>query len=68
MFEFNLLVTYLYDFLGTRREIRRTLKSLGDDSALIRRTMIKGIVGVTTSLDSHELASNLRILATEKPH
>ena len=68
MFEFNLLVTYLYDFLGTRREIRRTLSSLGDDSALIRRTLIKGIVGVTTSLDNHELATNLRILAAEKPH
>jgi tRNA(Ser,Leu) C12 N-acetylase TAN1 len=68
MFQFNLLVTYSYDFLGARREIRKALKSLGDDSALVRRTLVKGIIGVVTSLDSHEIATNLRKLAVEDPH
>lgn len=68
MFEFNLLVTYSYDFLGARREIRSALRSLGDDSALVRRTLVKGIIGVLTSLDNHELATNLRKIAAEDPH
>jgi len=68
MFEFNILVTYAYDFLGTRREIARVLALLGDETPTIRRTLVKGIVGVLTSLDVHELSKELQRIASDKPN
>ena len=68
MIEFNLLVTYSYDFLGARREIGKTLTALGDPSATIRRTIIKGIVGVVTSLNPHELWKSLQNVVCERPN
>jgi tRNA(Ser,Leu) C12 N-acetylase TAN1 len=67
MFEFNLLVTYAYDFLGARREIARILALLGDEAPTIRRTLVKGIIGVITSLDVHELSKELRRIASGNP-
>jgi len=68
MFEFNLLVTYAYDFLGTRREIARILSLLGDEAPTIRRTLVKGIAGVLTSLNVHQLSSKLERIASTSPN
>ena len=65
MFEFNLLVTHAYDFLGARREIARMLSLLGDEAPTIRRTIVKGIIGVLTSLDVHKLSSKLQRIASD---
>jgi len=65
MFEFNLLVTYAYDFLGTRREIARMLSRLGDEAPTIRRTLVKGIIGVITSLNVHQLSKELQRIAND---
>lgn len=67
MFEFNLLVTYSLDFLGARKEIDKVLKLIGDESPSIRRTIVKGIIGVFTSLDVHHLSSKLEKIALENP-
>ncbi len=67
MFEFKLLVTYSYDFLGARREIARILALLGDDFPTIRRTIVKGVVGVLTSLDTHQLSTKLQKIAVDNP-
>jgi tRNA(Ser,Leu) C12 N-acetylase TAN1 len=67
MFEFNLLVTYTYDFLGARREIGKILSLLDDEAPTIRRTIVKGIIGVLTSLPAHELSSKLQNIASNSP-
>ena len=68
MFEFNLLVTYAYDFLRARREIIRILSLLGDEAPTIRRALVKGIIGVITSLSVHKLSSELQRIANDNPN
>ncbi len=67
MLEFKLIVTYSYNFLGAKREIARVLALLGDDFPTIRRTIIKGVVGVLTSLDAHQLSTKLQKIAVDDP-
>jgi len=68
MFQFNLLVTYAYDFLGARREAAGILSLLGDDSPTIRRTLVKGVMGILTFLDAHQLHAGLRKFVEDKPN
>ena len=67
MLEFKLLVTYSYGFLEARTEIARVLALLGDDFPTIRRTIVKGVVGVLTSLDTHQLSTKLQKIAVDDP-
>ena len=67
MFEFNLLVTYAYDFLGAKREVAKILSLLGDENPKVRRTLVKGVIGVITSLDVHRLSPELQKLAADDP-
>ena len=68
MFAFNLIVTYSFGFLGARREAYKVLTLLGDETPVIRRTNVKVIIGVLTSLDPHKFSTNLIQIATEKPN
>lgn len=65
MFPFNLLVSFDYNFLAARREIFETLTPLGDERPIVRRTIVRGLIGVRTSLDAHGVVRELQRMQNE---
>lgn len=61
MHNWNLLVSCKWNAFGrARNEIRAFLAKQGDNSPVIERTLARGIIGVTTSLDSREVVHSAR--------
>jgi len=68
MYDFNLLVSCPWPFMGkARREIAYFLRQLGDEKPAIEPTVARGIIGVKTRLDSREVIKELRILFSQDP-
>ena len=68
MYDFNLLVSCSWGVYGkAKKEIVLTLKTLGDESPIVKRTIAEGIIGVKTLLDSREVVCGLRRLFNEDP-
>lgn len=68
MYDFNLLVSCSWGLYGkAKKEITYILKTLGDESPIVKRTIAKGIIGVKTKLDSREVIYELRRLFNEDP-
>jgi len=65
MFLYNLLVSFDYGFMATRREVFESLAALGDERPTVRRTIIRGLIGVKTSLDPHDVVRKLRQMQDE---
>ena len=65
MFPYNLLVSFDYDFMAARREVFESLAALGDEEPTVRRTIIRGLIGVKTSLDPHDAVRKLRQMQDE---
>jgi len=68
LYAFNLLVSCSWgDYGRAEEEIIRVLRTLGDDSPFVRRSLAEGIIGVKTCLDSREVVRGLRRLFDEDP-
>ena len=68
MYDFNLLVSCSWGVYGkAKKEIAHILKTLGDESPLVKRTIAEGIIGVKTKLNSREVVYGLRRLFDEDP-
>lgn len=68
MYDFNLIISYPWPFVGrARNEIVHFLRILGDEDPIVERTLARGIIGVKTNLDSRDVARQLSALFNEDP-
>jgi tRNA acetyltransferase TAN1 len=68
MYEFNLLISYLWGaHRKAKEEILRILRTLDDENPLVRRTIAMGIMGVKTSLDPRGVVHKLREMFNKDP-
>jgi tRNA(Ser,Leu) C12 N-acetylase TAN1 len=66
--DFNLLVSSSWrGFRGASREIRGLLRTLGDEAPTVGRTLVKGLVGVKTTLDPRKVVGELSQLFEREP-
>jgi tRNA acetyltransferase TAN1 len=67
-YNFNLLVSRSHGgHRRARREIRAILKVLGDEHPTVSRTVVRGLVGVKTSLAPRDVVRALRALQERDP-
>ncbi len=59
MFPYNLLISFDFDFMAARREVFESLAAFGDDKPIVRRTIIRGLIGVKTCLNPHDAVGKL---------
>jgi hypothetical protein len=68
MYDFNLLVSRSHGgYQRARREILAILKALGDEEPTVSRTLVKGLIGVKTSLAPRDVIRGLRGLQERDP-
>jgi len=68
MYDFNLLVSCSWGGYGrAKKEILNILRTVGDEKAIVRRTVAEGIIGAKTSLDPREVIRELRKLYDKDP-
>jgi tRNA acetyltransferase TAN1 len=68
MYGYNLLVSFGWRrFHSTRAEIRNILAKLGDNNAIIKRTIAHGIAGVNTILDPRQVIKELYNMYNQDP-
>ena len=68
MYDFNLLVSCPWTMIWkAKHEIADALKLLGDENAIIKPTVARGIIGVKTRLDSREVVKGLQKLFLKDP-
>jgi tRNA(Ser,Leu) C12 N-acetylase TAN1 len=65
--EFNLLVSSSWRGPAALREIRQFLRELGDEAPIVKRTIVDGIIGVTTTLDPRGVIRDLRAVFERNP-
>lgn len=67
-YDFNLLVTHPWRaYRRARAEILALLRTLGDDTPAVRRTLARGVIGVKTILDPRGVTKGLRALYERDP-
>lgn len=62
MIEYNLLVSYQQSFKAAKQELLALFEKLGDSSALIEKTLARGIIGVKTALNNKKVIEKVREL------
>ncbi len=68
VYDFNLLVSRSRGgYPRARREIRAILKALGDEKPTVSRTLVRGLIGVKTSLPPRDVVRGLRTLQGANP-
>lgn len=68
MYGYNLLVSFGWRrFYPASAEIRKILTNLGDNNAIIKRTVAKGIAGVNTILDPRQVTRELYAMYNQDP-
>ncbi len=68
VYDFNLLVSCSWGvYRKAKEEITHILRTLDDESPIVKRTIAEGIIGVKTRLDSREVVYGLRRLFDEDP-
>ena len=68
MYAFNLLVSCSWGaYKKAREEIAHILRMLGDEKPLVTHTLVHGIIGVKTRMNSREVIRELRRLFEEDP-
>jgi tRNA acetyltransferase TAN1 len=61
VYEFNILVSFIRgEYWLAVEEIKRILKELEDEKAIVKGTLARGIIGVKTALDSREVIKEVR--------
>ena len=69
MYEYNLLASSEWGSLAkAKAELSGRLRSLGDSSPVIERTITRGILGVRTSLDPRKVVADFNEQAVENPN
>jgi tRNA(Ser,Leu) C12 N-acetylase TAN1 len=69
LYEYNLLASTEWgSWRKAKAELGRQLKSLGDSSPVIERTIARGVLGVRTSLDPRNVVARLNELVVENPN
>jgi tRNA(Ser,Leu) C12 N-acetylase TAN1 len=68
VYDFNLLVSRSRGgYPRARREILAILKALGDERPTVSRTLVRGLIGVKTSLAPRDVVRELRALQGTNP-
>ena len=69
LYDYNLLASSEWRrWRKAKGELRRRLKSLGDPSPVIERTLARGILGVRTSLDPRKVIAEFNERVIENPN
>jgi tRNA(Ser,Leu) C12 N-acetylase TAN1 len=69
LYDYDLLASSEWGSLAKAKgELRRQLRSLGDSSPVIERTVARGILGVRTSLDPRKVVADFNERVVENPN
>lgn len=69
MYDFNLLVSYRFrEYLEAQAEVLDLLKELGDEDPVVDKTLVKGIIGVKTTLPSRTVVEKIRTMFKADSH
>lgn len=67
MYDYNLLISYKWQFERARKEVKSLLLKLGDEEPVIEKTIARGVLGVKTKINNRQVIEEIRKLYTENP-